>query len=206
MSKETLDHIFEPFFTTKEIGQGTGLGLATIYGIIQQNQGFINVYSEPGKGTTFRLCFPRQVGTVCEKISAGTAAIPAGGGETILLVEDEQAIRILGQQMLEKLGYRVVAASSPKEAIRLAEEHTAHFDLLITDVVMPEMNGRDLANRLHALYPEIIILFMSGYTSNVIVHRGVLDDGVNFIAKPFSQKDLAVKVHQILRRDTNTDA
>ncbi len=201
MTKETLVHIFEPFFTTKGIGEGTGLGLATVYGIVKQNRGFINVYSEPGKGTTFRLYFPRHIGKVAETAIAGQAAIPGGKGETILLVEDEQAIRRLGQRMLENLGYVVLVASTPKEAIRLAEENMGRIDVLITDVVMPEMNGRDLANQLHSLYPGMLILFMSGYTSNVIVHRGVLDDGVNFIAKPFSKKDLANKIHHMIHQN-----
>lgn len=201
MDKETLDHIFEPFFTTKGTGMGTGLGLATVYGIVKQNNGLINVYSELGKGTTFRIYLPRYVGKTEIKSEDRAAAIPRGDGERVLLVEDEQAIRRMGKSMLKNLGYQVLEASTPSEAIHLAEEHAGDIHLLLTDVVMPEMNGRDLANKLHALYPNIKILFMSGYTSNVIAHRGVLDDGVNFIPKPFSQKDLAVKVHKVLGQD-----
>jgi CheY-like chemotaxis protein len=198
MDKETLESIFEPFFTTKEVNQGTGLGLATVYGIVKQNNGFINVYSEPGKGTTFRIYLPRHVGAA-EKASAPVITeIQRGRQERVLLVEDETAIRKMGQMMLERLGYRVVAAATPSEALRLAEEHADAMELLITDVVMPEMNGRDLANRLHSLYPAIKILFMSGYTADVIAHRGVLDEGMQFIQKPFSMADLGLKVRAVL--------
>ena len=133
-------------------------------------------------------------------ISANTSAPPEGRGQTVLLVEDEDAIRRLGIRLLEKMGYRVLSASAPSEAIHLVEQEANKIDLLLTDVVMPEMNGRDLANRLQEIDPNIKVLFMSGYTNNVIVHRGVLDDGINFISKPFSQKELAVKVHEVLSR------
>ena len=199
MDKETLDQIFEPFFTTKGVGQGTGLGLATVYGIVKQNNGFINVYSEPGKGTTFRIYLPRYADQAVDTQRERAAEIPLSRGETVLVVEDEPAILKMGKMMLEKLGYRVLAAGTPGEAIGLAEEHASEIHLLITDVVMPEMNGRDLAERLQSLYPGMKILFMSGYTADVIAHRGVLDEGVNFIQKPFSMKDLAVKVREALR-------
>lgn len=201
MDEEILDHIFEPFFTTKGAGEGTGLGLATVYGIVQQNKGFIQVHSEPGKGTTFELYIPRHVGKTNLTITEKVEKTPKGHGETVLIVEDEQSIRNLGKLMLERLGYNVLAASTPSEAIRLAKESAESIDLLVTDVVMPEMNGRELADHLHTLYPNLQILFMSGYTSNVIVHRGVLDDGVNFVPKPFSQKELAVMVQKALGRD-----
>ncbi|MCF8056147.1 MAG: response regulator [Desulfocapsa sp.] len=198
MDQETLAGIFEPFFTTKDVNQGTGLGLATVYGIVKQNNGFINVYSEPGKGTTFKIYLPCHVGEkekIKEQVPTETQA---GRGEMILLVEDESALREMGQKMLERMGYQVWAAATPAEAIRLAAEHQDEIQLLITDVVMPEMNGRDLADHLHTLYPEIKILFMSGYTADVIAHQGVLDEGVQFIQKPFSMKDLGVKVRAIL--------
>ncbi len=199
MDKETLDQIFEPFFTSKGVGQGTGLGLSTVYGIVKQNNGFINVYSEPGKGTTFRIYLPRYAGQAVDTQQEKAAEIPLSRGETVLVVEDEPALLTMDKMMLEKLGYRVLAAGTPGEAIRLAEEHAGEIHLLITDVVMPEMNGRDLAERLQSLYPGMKILFMSGYTADVIAHRGVLDEGVNFIQKPFSMKDLAVKVREALR-------
>ncbi len=201
MDKETLDQIFEPFFTSKGVGQGTGLGLSTVYGIVKQNNGFINVYSEPGKGTTFRIYLPRYAGQAVDTPREKAAEIPLSRGETVLVVEDEPALLKMGKMMLEKLGYRVLAAGTPGEAIRLAEEHAGEIQLLITDVVMPEMNGRDLAERMQSLYPGMKILFMSGYTADVIAHRGVLDEGVNFIQKPFSMKDLAVKVREALREN-----
>ena len=200
MDKEILDQIFEPFFTSKGVGQGTGLGLSTVYGIVKQNNGFINVYSEPGKGTTFRIYLPRYAGQAVDTQRERAAEIPLSHGETVLVVEDEPALLTMAKMMLEKLGYRVLAAGTPGEAIGLAEEHASEIHLLITDVVMPEMNGRDLAERLQSLYPGMKILFMSGYTANVIAHRGVLDEGMNFIQKPFSMKDIATKVGEVLRK------
>ena len=196
MDKETLGKLFEPFFTTKETG--TGLGLSTVYGVVKQNNGFINVYSEPGDGTTFKLYLPRYAG-VAEQVRTEGSAEPADRGhETILLVEDEPAILKLATTMLERQGYTVLAASMPGEAIRLAAEHTGKIHLLMTDVVMPEMNGRELAKNLLSLYPDLKRLFMSGYTADVIAHRGVIDEGVNFIQKPFTMQDLAAKVRQVL--------
>ncbi|MFZ3207411.1 MAG: ATP-binding protein [Geobacteraceae bacterium] len=199
MDKDILDQIFEPFFTSKGVGQGTGLGLSTVYGIVKQNNGFINVYSEPGKGTTFRIYLPRYAGQAVDVQRERAAKIPLSRGETVLVVEDEPAILKMGKMMLEELGYQVLAAGTPGEAISLAEEQTSEIHLLITDVVMPEMNGRDLAVRLQSLYPNIKNLFMSGYTANVMARRGVLDEGMNFIEKPFSMNDLAVKVREALR-------
>jgi PAS domain S-box-containing protein len=200
MDRETLDVIFEPFFTTKDRYQGTGLGLATVYGIVKQNNGCINVYSEPGKGTTFRIYLPRYMGETKEVKAPSAADVPMGRGEMILLVEDEQVIMKMGQTMLERLGYQVWVAETAGKALQLAQEHGNGIDLLITDVVMPEMNGRDLADRLHALHPSIKTLFMSGYTADIIAHRGILDDGVNFLQKPFSMHDLAAKVRLALER------
>jgi PAS domain S-box-containing protein len=201
MSRETLAHLFEPFFTTKGLGVGTGLGLATVYGIVKQNNGFIYVYSEPDRGTTFKIYLPRHVGKT-EKLQAEGPTDEAGRGyETVLLVEDEPAILNLGRVMLERLGYQVLAAGRPGEAIRLAEEHTGQIHLLMTDVVMPEMNGRDLAKNLLSLYPDLKRLFMSGYTANVIAHHGVLDQGVHFIQKPFSLKELTAKVREALESE-----
>ena len=198
MDRETQAKLFEPFFTTKELGHGTGLGLATVYGIIRQNLGFINVYSEPGAGTTFKIYLPRYEGKGVRAAVKGPAQEAKGGPETVLLVEDESAILKLSKVLLTRLGYTVLSASTPGEAIRLAEEHTGEIHLLMTDVVMPEMNGRDLAKRLLSLYPNLKHLFMSGYTANVIAHHGVLDQGVHFIQKPFTSDDLALKVREAL--------
>ncbi|MBN1615493.1 MAG: PAS domain S-box protein, partial [Deltaproteobacteria bacterium] len=201
MDKETLENIFEPFFTTKESDKGTGLGLATVYGVVKQNNGFINVYSEPGQGTTFRIYLPRH--RVKEASLPDKEAIrpAARGHETILLVEDEPAILRMTMMMLERTGYKVLAAGTPGEAIALAREHAGEIHLLMTDVVMPEMNGRDLAKNLLSLYPNLKRLFMSGYTANVIAHHGVLDEGVQFIQKPFAKQDLAIKVREVLNAD-----
>ena len=197
MDNEIQEHIFEPFFTTKGVGQGTGLGLATIYGIVKQNSGYIDVHSRPDQGTTFRIYLPRYLGKVVaiEK----TAEMIQQGQETILLVEDESSILLLGKRMLESIGYRVLTAGTPGEALWLAEQNAGEIHLLITDVVMPEMNGRDLAKRLLSLYPGLKRLFMSGYTADVIAHHGVLDEGVHFIQKPFSKTELSTKVRKILR-------
>jgi CheY-like chemotaxis protein len=198
MDQETLRHIFEPFFTTKETGKGTGLGMATVYGIVKQNNGFINVYSEPDKGTTFKIYLPRYAGETPVAPSEGPTEAIKGGLETILLVEDEPSILRMCENILEGLGYRVLTASTPGEAIGLAEKHAGEIHLLMTDVVMPKMNGRDLAKRLLSLYPSLKRLFMSGYTANVIAHHGILDEGVCFIQKPFSIKNLADKVREAL--------
>ncbi len=199
MDKDTLDHIFEPFFTTKEMGQGTGLGLSTVYGIVKQNNGFINVYSEPGNGTTFNIYLPWYAGQTVLVQAENIEEIPLSSGETVLVVEDEPMLLKMDKSMLERLGYRVLTAGGPREAMDLAKAHAGKIRLLITDVVMPEMNGRDLAEKLHSLYPDMKILFMSGYTATVIAHRGVLDAGLNFIQKPFSFKGLGIKVRDLLR-------
>lgn len=198
MDKEILDNIFEPFFTTKDVSHGTGLGLATVFGIVKQNNGFINVYSEPGTGTTFRVYLPSHGGETEEIPTTNIAETPWGLSERILLVEDEPAIRKMCRMMLERLGYQVLTAGDSSEAVRLAEEHAGTINLLITDVVMPDMNGHDLADQLQSCYPEIKTLFMSGYTAEVIAHRGVLEEGMNFIQKPFSMKDLGIKVRAVI--------
>jgi PAS domain S-box-containing protein len=194
MDRDTLDKIFEPFFTTKGQGRGTGLGLATVYGTVKQNDGFVNVYSEPGRGSTFRIYLPRYTGSAGIEPLEEVKTQITGGGETILLVEDEQALLQLGQRMLESLGYKVLATTAPGEAIRLAGEYAGKIHLVITDVIMPEMNGRDLAGKLIPLQPGAGFLFMSGYTANVIAHHGVLDKDVHFIQKPFSKQDIAAKI------------
>lgn len=198
MSKDVLEHLFEPFFTTKNVGQGTGLGLATVYGIVRQNDGFINIYSEPGKGSTFKIYLPRYSGLETAAVTENTKEVPKGGSETILLVEDEEAVLNLAKVMLERYGYTVIPAATPTEAIRQAEKYDGEIHLLLVDVVMPEMTGRQLAERLYKLRPKLRTLFMSGYTANVIAHRGVLDEGVFFVQKPFSAKNLATKVRTAL--------
>ena len=197
MSKEVQSHLFEPFFTTKEPGKGTGLGLATIYGIVKQNNGFINVYSEPQAGTTFKVYLPRVEGSAGAAADAEAAA-PRGGTETVLVVEDEAAILELARESLEQFGYTVLTAGSPVEAIGRSEEYPGRIHLVIADVVMPQMNGRQLVERLTAARAGLKCLYMSGYTADVIAHRGVLDEGVSFISKPFSLAVLAGKVREIL--------
>lgn len=197
MSPETLERLFEPFFTTKELGSGTGLGLATVYGVVKQNDGFINVYSEPGLGSTFKIYLPRHRGA--EEPAAETAVEPPRTGtETVLLVEDEPAILHLTARVLTHLGYTVLAAASPVEALALADEHGERLDLLVTDVVMPAMTGKELADRLLAAYPGLKVLYMSGYTADVIGRRGVLDEGVQFIQKPFPVSGLGAKIRETL--------
>lgn len=199
MDKETLKNIFEPFYTTKALGEGTGLGLSTVYGIVKQNEGFINVYSEPEKGTTFKIYLSRHIGGEREGAEAETRAEPpVGHGETILLVEDDLSILNLGKVMLEKLGYTVLFAKDPNETIAITETYANEIHLLLTDVVLPGMNGRELAQRLETFYPGLKVLYMSGYTANVIAHRGVLEDGMHFLQKPFSRRELAVKVREVL--------
>jgi PAS domain S-box-containing protein len=198
MDQETLNKLFEPFFTTKEVDKGTGLGLATVYGIVKQNNGFINVYSELGQGTSVKVYLPRHEVAPERMYKKAPSLSDAQGSETILVVEDELAILRMTQIMLERLGYTVLTAVTPGEAMELAREHSGEIDLLLTDVVMPEMNGRDLAKNLLSLYPNLKRLFMSGYTANVIAHHGVLDEGVQFIQKPFSKQDLAIKVREVL--------
>ncbi len=198
MDSETKAHLFEPFFTTKEIGKGTGLGLATIYGIVKQNSGFINVYSEVGQGTALKVYLPRYAAKAAQAAKGDAASSEPRGNESILLVEDEPMILGMATTMLELQGYKVLPAATPGEAIRLAREHAGEIHLLMTDVVMPEMNGRDLAKNLLSLYPNIKRLFMSGYTANVIAHHGVLDAGVHFIQKPFSINDFAGKIREVL--------
>ena len=198
MDKATLGNIFDPFFTTKDAGRGTGLGLATVYGIVKQNQGFINVYSEPGRGTTFRIYLPRQMSLTEAPVQKMPSKSMPKGHETILLVEDEPMILEMTKKMLEFQGYTVLSADRPKEALRLADGYTEKIHLLLTDVVLPEMNGRVLAEQLTRLRPDLKLLFMSGYTSNAITHQGVLDEGARFIQKPYSFSDLALQIRKAL--------
>ena len=204
MDKETLARIFEPFFTTKEVGQGTGLGLATVYGIVKQNNGFINVYSEPGKGTTFKIYLSRQEAQNVKPQKESEEEISPSRGETVLVVEDEVSLLKLAGETLANLGYTVLTADAPGEALRLGEEYTEEIHLLMTDVILPDMNGRDLAEKLKEIRPTLKCLFMSGYTADVIAHRGMLEEGVQFISKPFSARELAAKIRKTLEEGRGT--
>ncbi|MDP3481162.1 MAG: response regulator, partial [Desulfoprunum sp.] len=198
MDKEIMDKLFEPFFTTKEIGKGTGLGLATVYGIVKQNNAIIDVSSEPGKGATFKIYLPRHMAKNEDIWKKSPVAHVLQGNETILLVEDEPAILDMTRLMLERLGYQVLSAAKPSEAIHLTKKHAAVINLLITDVILPEMSGLELGEKLIPFYPGLKVLFMSGYTGDVITRQGVLVEGINFIQKPFTKGTLAAKVREVL--------
>jgi CheY-like chemotaxis protein len=200
MDEETVRLVFEPFYTTKSVGKGTGLGLSTVYGVVRQNDGFINVHSEPGQGSTFRIYLPvhEKETDPSYRMSAPSDASIHEGNETVLLVEDEPAILNVGKRMLERLGYKTLTAPSPGEALALARSYPGEIHLLVTDVVMPEMNGRELARRLLTLFPGMKRLFISGYSANVIAHHGVLEEGVNFLQKPFSLHALGEKLREVM--------
>ncbi len=199
MNKETMSQIFEPFFTTKEKGRGTGLGLSIVYGIVKQSGGNIWVYSEPGQGTTFKIYLP-QTDTIQERaVEKSFAGSPVGHGEHVLVVEDEEGLRKLMASLLSRMGYTVTLAANGGEALLLVEEKGLTPDLIITDVVMPNMSGKQLIDRLRRNQPQLKVLYMSGYTDNAIVHHGVLDPGTPFIQKPFSIHDLGTKVQDVLR-------
>ncbi|HNX35778.1 MAG TPA: transporter substrate-binding domain-containing protein [Kiritimatiellia bacterium] len=200
MEPSTREHLFEPFFTTKGVGEGTGLGLATVYGIVKQNDGFITVDTEAGKGTTFKICLPRFKGKDEFPPVTSLAEAACDGHETVLLVEDEPALLNLCKRMLECRGYHVLAAATPDEALAVAQKNASNIHLLLTDVVMPEMNGRELATRLTAICPNLKCLFMSGYTSNYIASQDLLNADAGFIQKPFSMSNLCAKVVEALAR------
>jgi PAS domain S-box-containing protein len=201
IAKAVLPHLFEPFFTTKAQGKGTGLGLATVFGIVKQNKGFIQVDSELGAGSTFSVYLPRHVSLEPQVLKETEKGKPSGGHGTILLVEDEPAILKMVTLMLEHLGYHVLRAGTALEALRTVEGYGEVIHLLMTDVVMPQMNGRDLFLALRTRRPDLRCLFMSGYTADVIAHHGVLDEGLAFIQKPFSMKDLDDKINRALETE-----
>jgi CheY-like chemotaxis protein len=197
MNAETQSHIFEPFFTTKEVGKGTGLGLATVYGIVKQSGGTIWVYSEPGKGTSIKIYLPR-IDDVSEP-EHNPAPMEIGyGNETILLVEDEPMVRALGKEFLEEYGYRVLTAANGREGLQMCQDFAERIDLIITDVVMPQMSGRELAEKARELRPDARVLFMSGFTDDAVVRHGIVADDVCFIQKPFSPEALARKAREVL--------
>jgi len=202
MSPETQAHMFEPFFTTKAKGQGTGLGLATVYGIVKQSAGFIWVYTEPGQGTTFKIYLPRVAQLPERRVASAHAdTAPMEGTETVLLAEDEAAVRAVARQALQRHGYAVLEAQSGEAALDLAQRHSGRIHLLLTDVVMPGMSGRALALRLAAQRPDMRTIYMSGYTDDAITRHGVLEHGVTYVQKPFSPDALVRKVREVLDRE-----
>jgi PAS domain S-box-containing protein len=198
MDKETLARLFEPFFTTKGEGKGTGLGLATVYGIVQQNHGTLSVTSEPRQGTTIRIYLPRHTQAAGSAGSTSKTATAIVGAETVLLVEDEESLLRLARRLLETLGYNVLSAGGPQEALRQAAEYEGEIHLLLADVIMPVMDGRTLQQRLKEMRPEMKCLFMSGYPADAIAHCGVLEKGIYLIQKPFTRADLGVKLREVL--------
>jgi CheY-like chemotaxis protein len=203
MTEETQRRIFEPFFSTKEVGHGTGLGLSMVYGIVKQSGGNIWVYSEPERGTTFKIYLPAVRSELSPPVEFADRP-DLNGNETILLVEDEAMVRKLARNVLELFGYRVLEAASGPEALKLCESESCQIDLLLTDVVMPEMSGKELAVRIAECCPKTGILFMSGYTDNAIVHQGVIDEGSHFVQKPFQTDVLLRKVREVLDSVTRT--
>lgn len=198
MDSETADRIFEPFFTTKEAGKGTGLGLATVYGAVKQNNGFIFVSSKPGQGTVFSIYLPRYAGGEAQERKQGKVTSIMGGRETILVVEDELKLLKMTSLILEKLGYTVLSASDPNDALRLARKHSSEISLLVTDVIMPHMNGKELADHILSFRPDMKVIFMSGYTGDIISQHGVQKEGKPYIQKPFMAEELASKVRLTL--------
>lgn len=196
MDEETAKHIFEPFFTTKEVGKGTGLGLATIYGIVTQNKGFISIYSEPGRGTVFKIFLPRLE----EESPEGTQEViaPIKGSGTILLVEDDESVRKMTTSMLENIGYDIIVAKSSQDAVRLCEDRSRHIDIVLSDIIMPGMNGKEMMDKILNIRPDIKTLYTSGYSSEIISRQGLIEDNIHFIQKPFSLKVLNEKIKSLL--------
>jgi CheY-like chemotaxis protein len=201
MDAETKQRIFEPFFTTKERGKGTGLGLATVFGIVKQHQGNIRVYSEPDSGTTLKIYLPRA--TDISDTMDRTVPEPTSlyGKETVLVAEDEEMVRKLVCETLATYGYHIIEAEDPSDALELAASYRDSIHLLLTDVVMPKMNGRELYQKLVDIHPESQVLYMSGYMDNVVAHRGILDQGIDLLRKPFTTQVLTRKIRSVLNRN-----
>ena len=200
MDSETRRHAFEPFFSTKDQNRGTGLGLATVYGIVKQNGGFIELRSQLGEGTSVEVYLPRTEATIRPPKAAPTRE--TSGLETVLVVEDEPMVRTLVRRILTRKGYTVLIAKDPTEALKVAEAHRGPIHLLLTDVVMPKLNGRALFEQLRPAYPDMKVLFMSGYSENIIAHHGVVERDIEFLSKPFSADALERKVREVLERET----
>jgi len=198
MDAATRARIFEPFFTTKEKGRGTGLGLSTVYGIVKQSNGFIWAYSELGKGTAFKVYFPRAMGEILQPKDDGNTRLDAVGSKTVLLVEDEKSVRALASRILSERGYNILQASDGMEALKIAREHGGNIDLVLTDVVMPGISGKTLVARLELERPGIKSLYISGYTDSAIVDHGILNSNTAFLQKPFTVQSLAQKVREVI--------
>jgi len=203
MSPEVKARIFEPFFTTKEAGKGTGLGLSTVYGIVKQSGGHVWVYSEPGEGTTVKLYLPRLEQAASASLKR-TGEFPAGGTETVLLVEDEESVRQLARRILERRGYRVLECRNGRDALAQATAYGDQIDLILTDVVMPELSGRGLVERLSAVRPNAAVIYMSGYTDSEVLRRGMLEPGSLFVQKPFNPNSLLRIVREALSQRPST--
>jgi len=201
MDAEVLGHMFEPFYTTKAPGLGTGLGLATVYGIVRQLGGQVMVYSEVERGTSFKIYLPRLEAAADQLQVAAAAGPPPGGTETVLLVEDEPALRVLVEEILTKGGYHVLQNEKPEAALALAASHGGAIDLVLTDVIMPNMSGRQMADALRLGRPGIRVLFMSGYTDDAISHHGILEPGTHFLEKPFTADGLLRKIREVLEAE-----
>jgi two-component system cell cycle sensor histidine kinase/response regulator CckA len=207
MDEGTMSHLFEPFFTTKEQGRGTGLELAMVYGIVKQNGGYVFPYSEPGMGTTFKVYLPRIEVDASAEVQIRMSAAAARGGETILLVEDEDVVRTLARRIPVGRGYCVLEAANADDALRLCERHTGPIHLVLTDVVVPGLlSSRVLVDRIVKVRPDIEVIYMSGYADDIIAHHGVLDPGIRFVEKPFTPNALTLKVREVLdAKDVRTD-
>jgi CheY-like chemotaxis protein len=197
MSADVRARIFEPYFTTKEVGKGTGLGLSTAYGIVRQSDGQIQVFSEPGQGTTFRIYLPWVIGAAAAVEAPAEDAMP-GGSEHVLLIEDDPSVRRLSREILMRLGYSVTEAASGRAGLALGSDETKHFDLALCDVILGDMSGPAVYEALRALRPNVRVLYMSGYADEAIVRTGVLDEGYPFLQKPFTPSELAVKMRDVL--------